>query len=188
MRKHQLSPSASILMSLALALGILVADIANVSRVTVAAAQTATGDSYVAVADATVVGTRIVALDVIVDGVPTSGVFVGSVQVVDSVLSTEPNVANGVNVGDSLTGGGVNVGDGATDEGGVNVGDGVTGVNVGDGFWGGDDGDSPTITGGTVEGDNVQVVDGVITGENLKVVGAYVSGSARSVVITSPTE
>jgi hypothetical protein len=175
-------------MTLALALGILVADLTNLNTVSTAAAQT-TEDTAL-VGEATVVGERIVAQDVLVNGVPTTAVFVGSVKVVDSVLySGDVASLSGVNVGDNLMLTGVNVGDNLTLTG-VNVGDNLTltGVNVGDNLTanGVNVGDnSPTIFGGVVEGDDVKVVDGIITGENLTVTGAVVGGSLSSVVVTS---
>lgn len=175
-------------MSLALALGILVADVANVSRLTVANAQSESGP-YIPVAEATVVGGKIAAVGVMVNGVATDGVFLGSITVVDSLIDDGAKVDNGVLTGDGsgdgvtgvLTGDsnsvtGVLTGDGLT---GVLTGDSVTGVLTGDSLSGEEAGGRPaTVTGGVVEGDNVTVVDGVITGENLRVVGAIVTGGA----------
>jgi hypothetical protein len=177
-RKHQLSPSASILMSLALALGILVADIANISRVTVASAQTGSG-SYVPVADATVYGGKIQAVDVLVDGVPTRAVFLRSIRVVDSVIYDDGSGAdNGVLVSDGYTG--VLVSDGLT---GVLVSDGLTGVLVSDGNSLSEEGGGaggPSVTGGVLEGENIKIEDGVIHGDDLRVVGATVQGGSYS--------
>jgi hypothetical protein len=167
-------------MAFALALGILVADLANVHTLSAVNAQSAGSAS--AIAEATVVGTRIAAHDVIIDGVPTSAVFVGSVVVVDSMmLSGDTAGLSGVNVGDYLAPPSATESGDDTQVGGVNVGDGLmaNGVNVGDG--------SPAIFGGTVEGDGVKVVDGVITGENLRVVGAVVSGGGVSSVTVTAT-
>jgi hypothetical protein len=190
-RKNQLSPSASFVMSLALALGILVADLTNLNMLSVAHAQTA--DSGIPVADATVIGSRIFAQDVLIDGVPTSGIIIGSVQVVDAVLLGDTAKAGGVHVNDatnSITGvhvndlttsiTGVHVNDLTTSITGVHVNDlttTVTGVHVNDGAY--------TIIGGIVEGTDVKLVDGVITGSDLRIVGAAVSGSLSGIVVTS---
>lgn len=177
MRKHQLSPSASVMMSLGLALGILVADIANVSRVTVASAQTGSG-SYVPVADATVYGGKIQAVDVLVDGVPTRAVFLKSIRVVDSVIYDDGSGAdNGVLVSDGYSG--VLVSDGYT---GVLVSDGLTGVLVSDGNSLSEESGAggPSVTGGVLEGENIKIEDGVIHGDDLRVVGATVQGGSYS--------
>jgi hypothetical protein len=185
-RKQQLSPWASVLTALSLALGILVADVANVCRLRAAGAQSNSARRFIPVSRATVVGRRIQAVDVLVNGVATRAAFLGRVRIVDSVIYTngvltgdnntvtgvltgDNNTVNGVLTGDSNSATGVLTGD-SNSVTGVLTGDGVAanGVLTGDG--------SPTVSGGTVEGDNVRVVDGVITGDNLRLVGTTAAG------------
>lgn len=200
MRKKQLSPWAAVLMAFGLALGILVADLTNVCRVTVADAQRNSAGHFIPVAQATLLGRRIEAVDVLVNGVVTRAAFLGRVRIIDSVIS-----ARGVLTGDGASASGVLTGDGNSADGvltgdgggasatGVLTGDGVssTGVltgdgNSADGVLTGDgnsadgvltgDGGGASVTGGVVEGDNVRVKDGIIYGENLRVVGTTASG------------
>ena len=211
MRKYLLSPSASVIVSLALALGILVADSANLRSLTTARAQS--GRAFTPLADATLVGARIAARNVLVNGERVSGVFAGSVRVVDSVLIGDQASASGVHVNDlnasgvhvndeSADAGGVHVNDESANAGGVHVNDdkattsGVhvnddkvttSGVHVNDGqaTTSGvhvNDGQA-TVTGGVVRGIGVRVVNGVITGEDLQVVGAVVREAAAGVVV-----
>ena len=165
MRKQQLSPSASVFITLALSLGILVADLTNLRHVTVVRAQDDLGGSCTVVANATVFGDELAAVDVVVNGVTVTAAFSGSVRVVDSVICNGAlRTDNGVLTGDNVTG--VLTGDGT----------GSSGVLTGDNLTGG--GGSGVVSGGVVEGVNVQIVDGVITGGDLRVVGALVTGGS----------
>lgn len=174
MRKQQLSPSASVIITFALSLGILVADLTNLRHVTVARAQDDLGGSCTVVAAATVYGDELAAVDVVVNGVTVTAAFSGSVRVVDSVICNGAlRNGNGVLTGDNVAG--VLTGDNVT---GVLTGDGnaSTGVLTGDNLT--DGGGSGVLSGGVVEGENVQIVDGVITGGNLRVVGTLVTGGS----------
>lgn len=206
--KKQLSPVKSVALALSLMLGILVADVANLHNLTTAGAQRGSTP----VAAARVVGERIAAQYVLVNGKVVSGVFAGSVEVVDAVVYGAPRGRSGVHVSDvssSVTG--VHVSDNSSSVTGVHVSDNsssVTGVHVSDnsssvtGVHVSDNSSSVTgvhvsdvsssgvhvsdvsytIVGGVVEGDDVQVVDGVITGTNLRVVGAVVNGDPAGLV------
>ena len=174
MRKQQLSPSASVFITLALSLGILVADLTNLRHVTVVRAQDDLGGSCTVVANATVFGDELAAVDLVVNGVTVTAAFSGSVRVVDSVICNGAlRTDNGVLTGDNVTG--VLTGDNVT---GVLTGDGTgsSGVLTGDNLTGG--GGGVVVSGGVVEGVNVQIVDGVITGGDLRVVGALVTGGS----------
>lgn len=170
MRKNQLSPVTSVVISLSLLLGILVADLTNVRGVAVAGAQTGgcVRLPSAPVADATVVGTRITATDVLVNGVVTRAAFAGSVRVVDSIVFR----------GDTTTTNGVFPGVDVSGPNGVFPGVDVSGTN---GVFPGVD-----IAGGVVHGDDVRVVDGLISGTNLRVVGAVVTAGLSGTPI-SPT-
>lgn len=172
-------------MSLSLTLGILVADLTNLSSVTAAGAQTRSRGAVVA--NGTVVGHSIKATNVLVNGVVTNGVFRGSVAIADSLVSgVDPAKLTGVMPWDaptSLSSGGVMpwVATDSISSGGVMpwvATDSLSsnGVMPWDATDSGASASSTLqLTGGVVEGENVQVIGGVITGRNLTVVGTLVS-------------
>jgi len=185
-RKHLLSPVASLAMSLSLMLGILVADLVNVHSVTAAGAQAGRARGTAVVANGRVISHNIRATNVLVNGVATNGVFRGSVAIVDSLLSgVDPTNITGAYPWD-FTGSPSSNGAYPWDDSEAPSGNGAypwddSEAPSGSGAypW-----DSPTdtggssgvqLTGGVVEGENVRVIDGVITGENLTVVGTVVS-------------
>lgn len=183
MRKNRLSLLTSIAVSLSIMLGILVADLVNVPTLTSARAQRG---ARLPVAAGTVVGDRIAATQVLVNGVATNGVFLSRVVVVDSVLAGGDTTTNGIYPSDGVSGYTVN---------GIYPSDGVSGYTVNgiypsdgvapstvsrlDGIYPSDGlmSQGPELFGGTVEGKDVRVVDGVITGRNLRVVGTVIRGA-----------
>jgi hypothetical protein len=188
------SPIKPLAVSLALALGILVADLTSRPLVPATNAQDST-DCYelstvqdvpvgtsVPIADATLSGGVISARGVIVSGEDTDGVFGDDVRVVNGVIvSGEDVLADGTAVNNETTP--------CSLRGVIVSGEVLSSFGV---IVSGEDSDvaeeeqsatasgTPTleIVGGTVEGDNVRVENGVIRGDNLRVVGGYVTGSA----------
>lgn len=190
-------------MALSLAFGILVADLTNLHGVTAAGAQVAPRGT--AVANGTVVGSRIRAVNVLVNGVATSGVFRGSVAIADSLVYnggggyedngifphvSEGSSADGIfpHVSDSLSAGGIfpHVSD-SLSAGGIfpHVSEGLSAGGIFPHVAA--TSPDPQLTGGVVEGDNVRVdKGGNITGGNLKVVGTVVSGGPAGSVLIGP--
>lgn len=197
MKKKILSPVASVVMSLSLAFGILVADLTSSAVVPAAAAQTAgyNGGAGI-ISDAVLVGNQITAQGVLVNGVPTDGVFAGSVRIVQgAVYNGDVPAERGVIISgdvvppekgviisgdiappDTLLGDDslLAAGTSSSKDGVIISGDvapSLTGVIIsGDIRQAG----MTQVIGGVVEGDNVQVINGVISGSNLRVVGAVV--------------
>lgn len=182
MSKKQLSPQTSIAVSLLLMFGILVADVANVHTLTAAEAAQARDGRRLPLAAGTVFGGRIEAIDVLVNGVVTSGVFLGSVTVVDSVVvggGGGAQMSTGIYPSDGFQVNGIYPSDGytvqgASQAGGIYPSDGysVGGIYPSDGLTS----QGTQLVGGSVVGSDVRVVDGVITGQNLRVVGTIVQG------------
>ncbi len=196
MKRNILSPAVSLLMSLSVAIGILVADVAGFGVVGGAQAQinetsspcsnSVPVEGVVGVSEASVSGGQISASGVTVNGVAVDGVFAGNVRVVDStalgtltqtdaggIQTTEadfnPCTGGVIISGEIADGGGVIISGEVADSGGVIISGELTASS------------NLRICGGVVTGDNVQVVDGVITGENLTVVGAIVTGDGLSI-------
>jgi len=183
---RNLSPVTSALVSLFFVVGILVVDLTKARIVPATEAQ---GRSHaeaittsVAVAFARVKGSKVVAKDVVVNGVATDAVLNGKVAVVNSVVVSDGGIGfdgiivNGdsptpprfdgiiVNGGSAINTDGIIVNGGSPTQGGAVVGGDITAAG------------DLQITGGVVSGDNVCVTDGVIRGHNLQVSGAVVSG------------
>jgi hypothetical protein len=196
-----LSPVTSLLMSLSLVVGILVCDLTGMRAFPAASAQTASVLS-VPTSAATVSGGVITARGVLINGVVTDAVFVGSVNVSNSVLDTSRGVARFA----SATSGGVYilgaypapapepVGgaypapapepiEGAYPAPAPEPVDGAYPAPGPEPVGGAYPapviivGDGLEVIGGALQGDNIQVTGGVITGENLVLVGAYVKSS-----------
>lgn len=204
MRKHLLSPVMSLGMSLCLGLGILVADLTNVHTLTSAGAQS-NGHSAQPVATGTLVGEAITATNVLVNGARVSGVFRGSVGLVDSIVDSRIRGGGNPGGGGSLDANGIFPGDSfTTNVTGIFPGDSfttnVTGIFPGDSFTtnvtGIFPGDSFTtnVTGifpgdsfttnvtGIFPGDSLQVTDGVVEGDNVQVIGGVITGENLRVV------
>lgn len=213
MKKVYISPVASFLMSLSLALGILVSDLSGFSHLTRAQAQES--GSCGSVSSSTVVINSgvtdgVLVRDIVVNGeMIAQGVIAGSVTIINSSVES----ANGVLVGggDSsetnssgvLVGGGDNTssgsGSGSPCVNGVLVGGGdgaatTSGVLVGGGdkaesgqvsVDGADVNTSSTFVGGILTGDNIVVTDGVITGQNLLLSGATIDGGSINGTVTA---
>ena len=178
MKKANLSPVTSLLVSLSLALGILVSDLSGYKFLTSAQAQTdpCSGRGVTVVSDDIHIGeglslSGIAVRNVLVNGqLVEEGVIAGSVLIVDSAV----NDAEGVIVGnDAPLLNGVIVGNDIPSPNGVIVGNdvNVSGTIISTGS---------TANGGTLTGDGVTVTGGVITGQNLLLSGSTIEGGSFS--------
>ena len=202
MKRNSLSPVVSLLASLSLALGILVADVTGlggraqaqtVEMFSLCSAPTAMTGA-VTIADAPISASLVSARGVYVNGVEVDGVFGSGVRAVDSTMFTISSIS--VNVISYSTGAG-GCADGVIASGSLPTSGDIptTGVIASGSLPASSE--TPTsgviasgsltidgvvasgevvATGGVVEGDNVRVIDGVITGENLRLVGTVLSG------------
>ena len=198
MKRIRLSPVTFMLMSLSLVVGILVCDLSGATPT--AHAQTGAPRVFtVAVPAATLSGSVIAAKGIVINGVATDAVFMGGVQVSDSVVQS----VGGMQVFGAFpsgTGSDLQPQDGAFPSGGApdtidgafpsgNIGPANGAFPSGNGGTVDLDGAFPSgnvviysssglmVTGGTLQGSNIQVVDGVVSGENLVLVGACVTSA-----------
>lgn len=204
MKKGYISPTASLLVSLSLALGILVGDVGGNRFLTTAHAQE--GGNCTSEDDATILSDLITVEDgrilngMTVHNVNVNGIIVeqaiivGSVQLINTTVEGSNVIqasgvligsggpcTNGVLIGSGGSTNGVLIGSGGSTTNGVLIGSGtpvvsgVTGEATG------------TAVGGSLTGDNIVVTDGVITGQNLLLSGATINQGSISGTITSVT-
>lgn len=206
-KKAQLSPGTSLLVSLSLVLGIIVSDLCGYQFLNAARAGSKGQEKSVKINEGVALNSLTVH-GLLIDGqVVARGVIAGDVRIVDSTVSAAGVVVgdtvstSGVVVGDTVSTAGVVVGD-TVSVAGVVVGDtvSVTGVVVGDtvstsGVVVGDQDQDPSLSGGAsglsgvvivggrssggmLTGDDITVSNGVITGQNLVLTGANIKGGA----------
>jgi hypothetical protein len=185
-KRTQLSPVTSLLVSLSLVVGILVCDLAGARALPAAHAQTSAAHVFhqVTVSVATLAGSVIAAKGVVINGVATDAVFLGGVRVSNSVVQA----TGGVYVSGAFPSG---VGDIVPTDGAFPSGydpdlvdgafpSGVGGtVEIEGAFPSGiiSSGGGLAVIGGTLEGSNIQVTNGVVSGDDLVLVGACVTSS-----------
>jgi hypothetical protein len=186
-KRTQLSPVTSLLVSLSLVVGILVCDLAGAHALPAAHAQTSAAQVFhqVTVPAATLAGSVIAAKGVVINGVATNAVFLGGVRVSNSVVQASGGVyvsgAFPSGVGDIEPHDGAfpsGVGDPDLVDGAFPSGVGGT-VEIDGAFPSGiiSSNGALEVIGGRLEGSNIQVTNGVVSGENLVLVGACVTSS-----------
>jgi hypothetical protein len=200
-KRTNLSPVTTLLVSLSLVIGILVCDLTGLHAFPAASAQTGAAHSdSISVSAAMVEGSVIAARGVVINGVAVDAVFLGGVRVSKSVVESGDGVyvlgaypSGGPGSDTEDAGGAYPSGIAPPDAGGAYP-SGIVPPDVNGAYPSGgpesggteNDGAYPSgviygggleVVGGTLQGSNIQVTNGVISGDNLVLVGAYVTSS-----------